>query len=106
MYLYIEKFPCYNGGTFNNKYLLYAVKYEHASCFISFSFFLYFLLSRVLGTMLQMEKETGRAAVEAAVQVHVTARVEVAHVAEVTRKRQMIGTNGVNHLRGLLYLVW
>lgn len=55
--------------------------------------------------MLQMEKETGRAAVEAAVQVHVTARVEVAHVAEVTRKRQMIGTNGVNHLRGLLYLV-
>lgn len=52
-----------------------------------------------------MEKEIERAAVVAAVQVHVTARVEVAHVVEVMRKKQMIGTNGVNHLRALLYLV-
>lgn len=55
--------------------------------------------------MLQMEKEIERVAAVVAVQVHVTARVEVAHVVEVMRKKQMIEINGANHLRGLLYLV-
>lgn len=55
--------------------------------------------------MLQMEKEIERVAAVVAVQVHVTARAEVAHVVEVMRKKQMIEINGANHLRGLLYLV-
>lgn len=49
--------------------------------------------------MLQTEKEIERVAAVAAVQVHVTARVEVAHVVEVMRRMQMIGINGASHLR-------
>lgn len=49
--------------------------------------------------MLQMEKGIERVAAVAVVQVHIIARVEVAHVAEVMRKKQMRGISGANHLR-------